>query len=250
MASPRNQPIPVTSPFTLSLATDSHRHGRSKAQMCLFKILRIISLFPSVDRSCENRRCDVDLNIGLGAATEIEPFEYPLAAKGGTDCRDCVFVKNDMRNNDLCFAENPETFEEERATEYSEISHVGDQSSGIDCNGASEVEGEKTRDIGHLDLLIEAAELIHGNDGVEPSTKAAGKGGGAKRKQLGWMTTAAAEWYPEFEDTSPVVKSNRGRNQVLPLKYRDSIVEPLVRWPSSRHRSNSDVVFPSKRRSK
>ncbi|KAI3511875.1 hypothetical protein L1887_19035 [Cichorium endivia] len=268
MASPHNQPIPVTSPLKLSLSTESHRHGRSKAQMCLFKILRIISFFPAVDVSyeqrsshddptCENRRCDVDLNIGLGGPTEIEPFEYPLAAKGDADCRDCVYEKSDPRNSDLLFAEIPETFEEERVTEHSEISHVGDQSSGIDCNGASEVEGEKITDKGYLDLLIEAAELILGSECEPPSNKTdvessttAEKGGGTKRKQLGWTTTAAADWYPEFEDTSPVVKSYRGRNQVLPLKFRDSIVEPLVRWPSSRHRSNSDAAFPTKRRSK
>ncbi|KAL7615786.1 hypothetical protein Lser_V15G02395 [Lactuca serriola] len=267
MASPHNQPIPVTSPLTLSLTTESRRRCRSKAQMCLFKILRIISLFPAVDVSyeqrsshddrsnCEIRRFDVDLNIGLCAPNEIEPFEYPLAAEGGENCRDCVVASanNDLHNDDLFLSE-------ERTTEQSEISHVGDQSSGIDCNGASEVEGEKKiRDKGCLDLLIEAAELILANEKTEPSrsiyvesSTTAEKGGGTKRKQHGWTTAAVAvaEWYPEFEDTSPVVKSNRGRNQVLPLKYRDSIVEPLVRWPLSRHRSNSDAAFPVKRRSK
>ncbi|KAK9056086.1 hypothetical protein SSX86_027174 [Deinandra increscens subsp. villosa] len=69
--------------------------------------------------------------------------------------------------------------EEERATEvteHSEISHVGDQTSGIDYNGASEVfveeEEEKPRDEGYLGLLIEAAQLILGDDSdPEPDGK-------------------------------------------------------------------------------
>ncbi|KAI3696924.1 hypothetical protein L6452_29544 [Arctium lappa] len=281
MASPHTQSNPATSPPPPSFSsTDFRRHGRAKAgkaQMCLFKILRIISLFPVVDvsykpkqrlshgdGSCGNKEFDVDRNIGLGVSKEIEPLEHPPVATSGADCEDCVFMKVDRRKIDLFFEEKQETVEEEeeRATEHSEISHVEDQSSGIDCNGFSEEVGEKLRDEGYLDLLIEAAQLILGdecneteparNKYVESST-AAENGGGTKRKKYCWTATATAEeaeWYAEFEDTSPVVKSKRGRNQVLPFKYRDSVLEPLVRRSPPRHRSNTGGALPSKRRSK
>lgn len=36
-------------------------------------------------------------------------------------------------------------------------------------------------------------------------------------------------WYADYEDTAPLVRSKRGRNQTLPLKFRDSVLEPWKR---------------------
>lgn len=36
-------------------------------------------------------------------------------------------------------------------------------------------------------------------------------------------------WYADYEDTAPLVRSKRGRNQVLPLRFRDSVLEPWKR---------------------
>ncbi|XP_024995112.1 uncharacterized protein LOC112528330 [Cynara cardunculus var. scolymus] len=271
MAPPHNQPNHILPSLPFSLSTHHRRRRCSKAQMCFFNILHIISVFPAADVTdkkcfghdeeiCENKVFgDDDININLRPPTEVEPFETLATADDFAE--NCVQEMNDRRKNESFVAEESElAVEEERATEHSEISHVGDQSSGIDYNGVSEVvEEEKQRDEGYLGLLIEAAQLILGEDSekakkppkskhVEASSAARR---GAKRKQQCWTAAAEAEWYAEFEDTSPVVKSKRGRSQVLPYKYRDSVVEPLVGWTSSSHRSiaNSAAV-PSKRRSK
>lgn len=36
-------------------------------------------------------------------------------------------------------------------------------------------------------------------------------------------------WYADYEDTAPLVRSKRGRNQVLPVRFRDSVLEPWKR---------------------
>lgn len=239
--------------------------------MCFFNILHIISVFPAADVTdnkcfgddeeiCENKGFGDDININLRPPTEVEPFETLATADGFAE--NCVQEMNDRRKSEAFVAEESElAVEDERATEHSEISHVGDQSSGIDYNGVSEAveEEEKQRDEGYLGLLIEAAQLILGEESEKPkkpptrkhveASSAARRG--AKRKQQCWTAAAEAEWYAEFEDTSPVVKSKRGRSQVLPYKYRDSVVEPLVGWTSSSHRSTANsAAVPSKRRSK
>ncbi|KAJ0469782.1 hypothetical protein HanRHA438_Chr14g0666841 [Helianthus annuus] len=222
MAPPHNH-LHLSIPLPLSLSTQHHRRHRrrcSTSQMCFFNILHIISVFPAPDVTHNN---DDDISETKGFVGE-----------------NCVF-----ENNDPIKKESESTVEDERD---SGISHVGDQSSGIaiDQNGYSkqvvEFEVEKPRDEGYLGLLIEAAQLILGNES-EPDKKPPSHpqitsskivtGKEVKRKQQRWTATAEAEWYAEYEDTSPVVKSKRGRNQVLPFKYRDSVVEPLVRWTSA-----------------
>ncbi|CAH1437869.1 unnamed protein product [Lactuca virosa] len=264
MAPPHNQPTQLRLSLPLSFSAEPRRRRCSKAQMCFFKILNIISVFPTVDVTDNNfssHREEICENKGFAVdrpPTKIEPFEAPATV----DNENCVFEKNDRSKSESFVAEESElAVEEERATEHSEISHVGDQSSGIDYNGASEVvvavvKEEEHRDEGYLGLLIEAAQLILGDE-KKPAARSkrveasAAARGGAKRKQQCWTAATEAEWYAEFEDTSPVVKSKRGRNQVLPYKYRDSVVEPLVRWTSSStHRSISKAAVPSKRRSK
>ncbi|KAK1409982.1 hypothetical protein QVD17_36513 [Tagetes erecta] len=205
-------PLLKPSPF---FSTEHHRRC-SKAQMCFFNILHIISVFPKPTVTDD-----------LNTTTETLPFDY----------ENC----NDRRKT-----------ESELATEHSEISHVEDQSSGIDFNVLGiEIEEEEEEDIprdeGYLGLLIEAAQLILGGDSSGNKTETAR--GGAKKKRQCWTAATEAEWYAEFEDTSPVVRSKRGRSQVLPFRYRDSVVEPLVRW-SSTCRSIAKPALYSKRSSK
>ncbi|MFS8011637.1 hypothetical protein Hanom_Chr14g01311411 [Helianthus anomalus] len=217
MAPPHNH-LHLSIPLPLSLSTQHHRRC-STSQMCFFNILHIISVFPTPDVTHNN---DDDISETKGFVGE-----------------NCVFENND-----------PIKKESESTVEDSEISHVGDQSSGIatDQNGYSkqvvEFEVEKPRDEGYLGLLIEAAQLILGDESqqdkkppshpqIKSSKIVTGKEVKRKQQQQRWTATAEAEWYAEYEDTSPVVKSKRGRNQVLPFKYRDSVVEPLVRWTSA-----------------
>ncbi|KAL4182478.1 hypothetical protein AMTRI_Chr11g93470 [Amborella trichopoda] len=106
---------------------------------------------------------------------------------------------------------------------------------------------EKVSEEGCLGLLLEAVRLVSGdfddsldtNDGEEeqkpeenretkdPAVKIEAKA--SRNNKRRWMV----DFYSGFEDfeLAPVVKSKRGRNQVLPRKYRDSVLEPWKRLP-------------------
>ncbi|CAI9785891.1 unnamed protein product [Fraxinus pennsylvanica] len=104
-----------------------------------------------------------------------------------------------------------------------------------------------------LDLLIEAAKLILGefkdynNSEYEKQTFELKRNKMVEnektmRRRSQWLT--AANIGRDIEDTgSPALRrSKRGRTQVLPNRYRDSVLEPMTRL--SRHRSS---VVPVKR---
>ncbi|PIA54761.1 hypothetical protein AQUCO_00900976v1 [Aquilegia coerulea] len=113
---------------------------------------------------------------------------------------------------------------------------------------------------GYLDLLVEAARLISGNfeeeeeeeeeeeiiyhEKKKPMSRRNGRLNKPQKKEETQMKMKELvgleakkvneeEWmldcYGEFEDISPIVRSKRGRNQVLPHKYRDSVLEPWKR---------------------
>lgn len=226
MAPPHNQsnlqlqlPLPLPSP----LSTVYPRCSTS--QMCLFKILHIISSFPSTDDVTDNKHLTHDNNKNH----KINKVDIDLN----------VSCKIDESDTELAV-------EDERATEHSVISHVEDQSSEIEVENKYK---PRDHDEGYLGLLIEAAQLILGEPDNKPARRetepSENKRITVKRKQQQcWTAAAEAEWHAEFEDTSPVVKSKRGRNQVLPYRYRDSVVE---RWSPATHRS---ISVPSKPRSK
>ncbi|KAA8544197.1 hypothetical protein F0562_022167 [Nyssa sinensis] len=121
------------------------------------------------------------------------------------------------------------------------------------------------RNEGCLGLLIEAAKLIDSGE-FEPVKVKQSRNHllsnelGKDESQMmtesetatnesvtrGWKRkeSLAVNVYGDFEETSPVVRSKRGRSQVLPYKYRDSVVEPLKQL-SRRQRS---TLVPAKRR--
>uniref|UniRef100_A0A5B6YKT9 Uncharacterized protein n=1 Tax=Davidia involucrata TaxID=16924 RepID=A0A5B6YKT9_DAVIN len=143
--------------------------------------------------------------------------------------------------------------DEQEVTEFAEITNLQLQSSETDNNGVSEeTKGEEdgkiksqednehveeeSRSEGCLGLLIEAAKLISGDfDDDEPvpekpRTETDSTSRRSKRSHC-WMME---DLYGEFEDVSPVVRSKRGRSQVLPYRYRDSVLEPLTRQKSTK----------------
>nr|GMD24148.1 uncharacterized protein LOC104099020 [Ipomoea batatas] len=200
-------------------STNSSPRGCSKAQNSLLNILRIISTFP--------------------------PEETPES-------------EYDEKKEVKVFA-----FGTEKLCERSELS-------------GGKGKGEE----GFMGLLIEAARLIFGefNDkkyggaagsraeqepekntsesqnsdetkitAVDPSSP----GRRVKRRPPCW----AVELYGNAEEeerksgggeASPVVRSKRGRIQVLPCKYRDSVLEPLTRFT----RTRSTTILANRRRSR
>ncbi|TKY67113.1 hypothetical protein E2542_SST10005 [Spatholobus suberectus] len=89
-----------------------------------------------------------------------------------------------------------------------------------------------------LDLLIEAARVISEKDesdseGGESRTRRASR---EKRKER-WVVV---DLYADVaEEREPVVRSKRGRNQALPYRFRDSVVEPLKRATRSQRPSST-----------
>lgn len=215
-----------------------------------------------------------------GVVGEVAEIDSPVLSVGECDLKETA----KMFGTNVVEIENGEETEivGEKTMDISEITTIEVQCLEMNSDrisaesvGLNEVkhEGEEAyKSKGSLDLLIEAAKLISGefeddepeqnlkqlpSQNMEPSgeffrekknetamdeSSAAKRGSKRLKQNECWME----ELYGDFEDVSPVVRSNRGRNQVLPHKYRDSVLEPLK--PLSRHRSSAAVS--TKRRSR
>lgn len=165
----------------------------------------------------------------------------------------------------------------EKAAEVSEITiEAEEEERDNELQGDDGDDGGKTRSFsskqcrsdGFLGLLIEAAELISGEfeddeperDGPSQNDELGGELNTPKRSETETAIDESmisrrskskrdeclmADLYGDFEDISPVVRSKRGRSQVLPYRYRDSVLEPWRRL--SRQRS---TTVSTKRRSR
>lgn len=222
---------------------------RSTSQTCLHKILRTITTVPPPPLSsaippcagsqseesspaAENRGSGFELKIG---------FSVPQPVASGLSSTSATAVEGGGSSAALgggCFKDNREN----GVIKNSRIkSNIGEAESS-------------------MTLLIEAARLIFGEfkDGDEPESSDSPpcyevkKDGAAAdiepeeeelpRRSSCWT---AADMGGEFEEppSSPVVRSKRGRTQVLPCKYRDSVLEPLTRLSRT-----GSSIHPSKRR--
>ena len=173
----------------------------------------------------------------------------------------------------------------EKAVEVSEITTQQrvEESSEIDDDEEEEVvvvktvafkrEENENKSTDCLGLLVEAARLISGNfeeeeeDDESPShhhhhhrgkklSSELGLGLGLekskrKRKRNSRKNSSGGGTVEDWmEDTSPVVKSKRGRNQVLPTRYRDSVLEPWKPLPRPLKSSTTTAVSSRKPRSR
>ncbi|PPR83057.1 hypothetical protein GOBAR_AA37654 [Gossypium barbadense] len=243
---------PVTSFSLIGYVRDScftnARHGRScsKAQACLEKILHLISSIPP---PCEinpnpfkKRGFDIDLNLRLGS-----------------------FVDDDDESEEKsdCFAEN--SFNEEKtgtgeATATDVSSDVTDIQKSEEFKSGTEGEVKASAAFFHdsLDLLIEAAEMISARDiylnekkkEVEEVEKSGvGDGRESMERVKDYSVNVVEEGLEEFEDiASPVVRSKRGRSQVLPLRFRDSVLEPWKKRPQRSTATTAAVAVSKKKR--
>ncbi|KAE8711377.1 putative HhH-GPD base excision DNA repair family protein [Hibiscus syriacus] len=98
--------------------------------------------------------------------------------------------------------ENPDGDDEEEEIQE-KTATATDVSSDVTEMQKSEVKTAATRFNDSLDLLIEAAQMISGRDYC----------------------------VSEKDEVSPVVRSKRGRCQVLPQRFRDSVLEPWKKRP-------------------
>ncbi|GLT82062.1 hypothetical protein SLE2022_004750 [Rubroshorea leprosula] len=236
-------------------------HGCSKAQACLKKILHIISTVPP----CEvpnsllrgERGFGIDLNLrldSLGTFLESEKSaENSFVGKEKeteTDSSFGVEVNRDAEYMEAITVAEKAT--PEASSDITDLPKVemqdgkgvesGDGKENGGDTGAAPFINKRRRDNDSLTLLIEAAEMISDMGLPNQEQKVAQseeiKSGSEKKS---WTEECEIG---EFEDTSPVVRTRRGRSQVLPYRYRDSVLEPL------RRPQRSAVVSKEKRRSK
>ncbi|KAL5709597.1 hypothetical protein ACHQM5_020265 [Ranunculus cassubicifolius] len=270
-------------------SSSSISRGCSKAQMCLKKIIAFIttnsSAIPSHDvnfesqvkldekkqengLSCGKRGFGVDLNLRLSSCIEngvvsacsgVGEDDSRITAKCSSLDSSTVYKScegecdlNSGEGERLPLLSHINTVEDE-TKESSDITHLEDESqiqAGKRKHEEITVEREelsrrtKYRNEGYLDLLVEAARVIsgsfedHDNDIQKPS-------------QIGRpLETQNEKWVFENDiDISPIVRSKRGRNQVLPSRYRDSVIEPLKKERgATKQRSSSRVSTKSKKK--
>ncbi|KAE8729416.1 putative HhH-GPD base excision DNA repair family protein [Hibiscus syriacus] len=212
------------------------RYGRScsKAQACLEKILHLIS---SVPPSCENnsnpckkRGFDVDLNLRLGSFLD--------GGDGNEEKSDCV-------------AEN--SFIEDKTSTATATNASSDVTDVQKSGSHGEVKTAALND--SLGLLIEAAEMIAYRDfcmnGKEKEVEEAEKSGGGRSMERDKDSSVKVkeEGFEGIEDTAaPVVRSKRGRSQVLPVRYRDSVLEPWIKRPQRSTATPAAAVVSKKKR--
>lgn len=182
----------------------------SKSQMYLHKILHIITTVPpltATTSSPETKESYAEKNeisdeskgysLELNAGVSISAPEMEESFSGLSSCRTTIGVSVGPAVIDGgAFKVNRENYRNEEA--------------------------EKS-----LTLLIEAAKLVFGQveeDNTKKEEVAAAEPGERRLRRR-------SAWLEEVAPSSTVVRTKRGRTQVLPHKYRDSVLEPSTRFP-------------------
>ncbi|OMO90217.1 hypothetical protein COLO4_19296 [Corchorus olitorius] len=229
---------------------DSSCYGRScsKAQACLQKILRTISTIPSPPNPnpFEKRGFDIDLNLRLGSCLNDDE---------STEDKSESLAENSF------VGKNPDVEEEiEEKTGTATITATDASSDVTELQKGDEFKSGEVKTAAafndSLDLLIEAAEMIserdYGANEEKEKEKEVEKSGGSSStmeiRNNDKDNSVVNVVFGEFEDISPVVRSKRGRSQVLPHRFRDSVLEPLKKQRPQR--SAAAVVSKRKRRSR
>ncbi|ESW04376.1 hypothetical protein PHAVU_011G090200 [Phaseolus vulgaris] len=195
--------------------------GCSKAQMCFFKILRTISSAPPSTEQQEQEQepfptkgVGIDLNLRFSSLRESESSRSDSAS---------ATLQNSIEEEQEGFPEKSVQLSEKPDNNNSLNNEVNDVQTA----------SFQGRDSNCLDLLIEAARVVSGKDesdseeerelGTELTTQRASQ---EKQKER-WLVVDI--YSDTLEEREPVVRSKRGRNQALPYRFRDSVVEPLKR---------------------
>ncbi|XP_061341896.1 uncharacterized protein LOC133288201 [Gastrolobium bilobum] len=215
----------------------STRRGYSKSQMCLFKILHIISSIPPSKEEVfpsNNKGVGIDLNLRFCSVSE----------SGGDSEAEVVREKS---------VEVSKVYDNGADHEESEFEEDGDGNGGVKETMSFRGRGD---DSNYLDLLIEAARVLSAKDesnseeerelSGELGTRGASQESGlldleeerrVKKRKERWVVV---DLYGDVvEGREPVVRSKRGRNQALPYRFRDSVVEPLKRLGRSQRPSST-----------
>ncbi|OAY51460.1 hypothetical protein MANES_04G008500v8 [Manihot esculenta] len=241
---------------------------------------RSSSLNREIHEFDENKGLGIDLNVEICPWPETEASEClsscSVVDKVFSNCTEMefggVFVAEKSSSEGECdlkevrdqLGTDSLTIEaiakESRSFEVSEAINLyvkqksldGDE--GVKTAPSFQQKEEERKENGCFSLLIEAAEMAS-----RPSDSSKDKGDFEKESEAdkgrnGESSSSSSKRSDEcfgvenksgdFEDTSPVVRSKRGRSQVLPLRYRDSILllSPSKRVASSQRPAAAPMV--------
>ncbi|KAL5056190.1 hypothetical protein RYX36_036872 [Vicia faba] len=205
------------------MASSPRIRSYSKSQMYLFKILHIISSIPPStpqQPSPNNNKSvgiGIDLNLTFSSITDTEESE------------------SSNNNND----NNSERQEEAKVVDVDVDVDVGDVASELENEVDTKTSSFRGDGNNCIDLLIEAARVLsekNESDSEEEEkrieTELPSHEGRVEEKKERWVVV-------DLYETEPVVRSKRGRNQTLPFRFRDSVVEPLKRKGRSQRVSST-----------
>ncbi|KAF2300769.1 hypothetical protein GH714_015652 [Hevea brasiliensis] len=150
----------------------------------------------------------------------------------GTDSPTIEAIGEESRNLEVSEATNLEAKDVKQEAKEKQESLDGDDGGVKIAPPFQEEEEEKRKKNGCFSLPIEAAEMVSGSSEDKEEFKAPPsqekesepakvRNGESSRNSEGFSVENS---FADNEDTSPVVRSKRGRSQVLPSRYRDSVI--------------------------
>lgn len=226
--------------------------GYSKAQVCLQKILAVICSVPphhqqnsqpkhhllrALDSSSGSNSQDqaqpvghrgfhIDLNLELTSSPETENSSLGI---------DSTEAKSNQEKN----AKEENSFEKKRNPILE--TDVGEQRKETErfCDREFEQEERSLPSITETgELSSENGELQSGGVGSELGTQETDGKESMKEGRECWVVDLCGR----FDEVSQVVRTKRGRRRVLPRRYEDSVLQPLVRNAGSRKRQSFKVM--------
>lgn len=209
--------------------------------MCLLKILHIISSIPPSKEeafpSNNNKGVGIDLNLRFCSVTESGESES--SAETASNANSAIEQGNN-NNEGGEEDEGEEGIREKSGDTQVQSFEVDDNNNNI---GVDHVESELAETSSFqgrggegncLDLLIEAARVLSGKDESDSEGELTSRGGESegggrviKKRKERWVVVDLYGDDVVQEEREPVVRSKRGRNQALPYRFRDSVLEPL-----------------------
>ncbi|CAA2957164.1 Hypothetical predicted protein [Olea europaea subsp. europaea] len=221
----------------------------SKAQLCLLRILHIISTV----RPPQITTAEPPIFSSETKESSVESNMSKENNGSGFDLNGDVCILPEVEESSESLASGARLSPSSTTVGSGDLPPISGAGGGDQCDQQGEKTYENDFDKAEkkFDLLIEAAKLILGEIKDDKTSESERQNFELKNElnekalRRRSQPSTAAEIDGDIEDKgSPVLRrSKRGRNHVLPNRYRDSVLEPLTRL--SRHQSS---VFPTKRR--
>ncbi|KAK1310027.1 Histone-lysine N-methyltransferase ATX4 [Acorus calamus] len=239
-----------------AVASLTHPRRPSKTQANLKRILHVITstAVPPSDAPVPHNlvlfgsRLDLSLRLGPAPPQIGESTASSAVFGGGSEPAPLPQVESTAETSSQGECDPKklvEEGEEAMAVEGEEEREVSEITHGVlEGEAAPEAEAEAEevkRSEGYLGLLIEAVRQVSGSyfddddeeEEEEEPIRVETKKREVKRRNSERERSWPLEMY--IYDTAPVVRSKRGRNQVLPKRFQDSILEPWQKQTGNCH---------------